>query len=158
MKYLLLAFSVFLLFTTCKKYPDGGYTKRGPKNIIGNWKLTLYEVNGIDSTDLINYNGDDKYKIVKIYKDGSVINISLNGSIVHISNFINKNQILHINGTENSSLKCIAENNVNYCFRKYFTPESNQVIDWSIEKLTNKEIILNCKLINNYKIKLNINS
>ena len=58
-KYLLAIISLFVItcFTTCKKYPEGGYTKQGPKRILGNWKLSLYEVNGIDSTDLINYNG-----------------------------------------------------------------------------------------------------
>ncbi len=52
----ILLFSM-LLFTTCKKYPEGGLLRQGPKvfTTIKNemWKLTLYEVNCIDGTFLI---------------------------------------------------------------------------------------------------------
>ncbi len=62
MKYLCLLLLLGVLVTSCKKYPEGGFTKRGPKNIIGTWKLTLYAVNGIDSTELIIYNNDESYR------------------------------------------------------------------------------------------------
>ena len=76
--YLLISISILLLFN-CKKYPEGGCERRGPKNIIGDWKLTLFEVNGIDSTDLINYNGDDRYKKINISKNGGNFSISTSG-------------------------------------------------------------------------------
>ena len=63
---LYLILPILSLFTACKKYPEGGTEKDGPKNIIGSWLLTLYEVDGIDSTNLINYNGNENYKKVRI--------------------------------------------------------------------------------------------
>ena len=63
----MILLSMMCLFN-CKKYPEGGCERRGPKNIVGNWKLFLYEVNGIDSTDLINYNNSEIYKEITILK------------------------------------------------------------------------------------------
>lgn len=48
-------------FTTCKKYPEGGWSNVAIKHLFGGnedntsktWKLKLYEVNSIDSTGFI---------------------------------------------------------------------------------------------------------
>ncbi len=52
---------ISLLFTACKKYPDGGFVDQTRKHLFGGHnvgncktrKLKLYEVNGIESTYLI---------------------------------------------------------------------------------------------------------
>lgn len=152
--YILIFISTLLLFN-CKKYPEGGCERRGPKNIIGDWKLTLYEVNGIDSTELINYNGNDVYKTIKIYKNVSVLQIDQKSSITSSASFGNKNQTLTITGeTDSNGRTCYFENNINYCYRLFLTPENSHTMDWQILKLTKEEIILTSTQKNSYKIKL----
>lgn len=50
LKHITAIAGIVLLFTTCKKYPEGGFQNQAKKHILGNWTLTLYEVDGIDST------------------------------------------------------------------------------------------------------------
>ena len=150
---MLIFISTICLFN-CKKYPEGGCERRGPKNIIGDWKLSLYEVNGIDSTNLINYNGNDGYKTIKIYKNVSVLQIDQKSSIGNSASFINNNKTIKINGDlVNSGQKCIIDAGINYCFRLFFTPESHS-IEWEVQKLTKNELIITTSLKNSYKIKL----
>lgn len=52
---------ILIILSTCKKYEDGGIIRLNRKHLFGErknnasktWKLKLYEVNGIDSTQLI---------------------------------------------------------------------------------------------------------
>jgi hypothetical protein len=156
--YLLLFLTTVLLFN-CKKYPEGGCERRGPKNIIGDWKLSLYEVNGIDSTDLINYNGDDRYKKIKFYQEGkgkaAKLYARANGASVNSVNFSNKNTILsfQVTGTYFGSVGC--GGNPTTCFKEIFSPEDGSDKDWDIIKLTKDELILASSQKNTYKIKLN---
>lgn len=156
--YLLFFISTFLLFN-CKKYPQGGCERRGPKNIIGDWKLTLYEVNGVDSTDLINYNGDDRYKKIKFYKEGngkeSKLYARANGATVNLTSFSNQNTILsfRINGAYYGSLSCGSTPIT--CFKEILNPEDGTAKDWNIIKLTKDELILTSSQKNSYKVKLN---
>ena len=55
-----------LLVVACKKYPEGGYIYKRDTDIQRQWYLTLYEVDGIDSTDLINYNKSETEIIEQI--------------------------------------------------------------------------------------------
>jgi hypothetical protein len=143
------------LFFNCKKYPEGGCERRGPKNILGDWKLSLYEVNGIDSTDLINYNGDENYKTIKIYKNASVTQIDQKSSITSVGSFSDKNKIITIKRqTELNGRVCYLDNNINYCYRLFFTPENSYKMDWKIIKLTKDEVSLSSSSKNTYKIKL----
>jgi hypothetical protein len=92
---LLMLFSIIVLsFTTCKRYPEGGWTNVAIKHLFGGhkkgssktWHLKKYEVNGIDSTMYItpgngytsfendeytfridNYSKNDYYGKSKIY-------------------------------------------------------------------------------------------
>ncbi len=150
--YILIFFSTLLLFN-CKKYPEGGCERRGPKNIIGNWKLTMYEVNGIDSTELINYNGNDNYKknsFVKHSNGDKEIIVDSKGSIAEKINFKDKNEKIEFYTNDQSSLKCIS----GYCYRNYFLPEGTNYNEWKIIKLTKTEIVLTSSQKNIYKIKL----
>jgi hypothetical protein len=59
--YFTIVCAIGLLFTTCRKYPEGGWSNVAIKHLFGGnhdnssktWKLKLYEVNGIDSTSFI---------------------------------------------------------------------------------------------------------
>ncbi len=152
--YLVIFVSVMCLFN-CKKYPEGGCERRGPKNIIGDWKLSLYEVNGIDSTNLINYNSDEIYKTIKIYKNVSVFQIDQMESITSSANFSNKNKTITINRqNEVNGSKCVTGGTISYCYRLFFTPENSHSMDWQILKMTKEEIILSSSTNKVYKIKL----
>jgi hypothetical protein len=152
--YLILFITTVLLFN-CKKYPEGECERRGPKNIIGNWKLSLYEVNGIDSTELINHNGDELYKTIRIYKNASTIQIDQKSSITSAASFSDKNKTLTIKRqTEIIGSVCYPDNNINYCYRLFFTPENSHLMDWEVLKITKEEIILSSVKNKSYKIKL----
>jgi len=68
----IFSFFFYFYFSQLTKNILKGAKKKGPKMLLnhnGVWTLTLYEVNGIDSTELINYNGDEKYKEVSFGKE-----------------------------------------------------------------------------------------
>ena len=81
---LLMLFSIILLsFTTCKRYPEGGWSNVAIKHLFGGhqrgssktWHLKKYEVNGIDSTIYITPgNGFTSFE-----NDDIVFKISANG-------------------------------------------------------------------------------
>lgn len=151
----LLIIIVSVCLFNCKKYPEGGCERRGPKNIVGDWKLALYEVNGVDSTNLINYNGNDGYKTIRIYKNVGVFQIDQKSSIGNSASFTNNNTKIRINGgLVNNGQKCILDAGINYCYRLFFTPESS-TIEWEIQKLTKNELIITTNIKNTYKIRLN---
>lgn len=152
--YFILFVSTLLLFN-CKKYPEGGCERRGPKNILGSWTLTLYEVNGIDSTDLINYNGDGVYKRITFLKNASTVSVNHEGYNYSASFFDNNSQI-KFSGAD-SPLNCGTYMGTNYCNRAVFVPEtenSNSFGIWEIRKLTKKEMVLSSTQKNSYLIKL----
>lgn len=69
---------LIMLFTGCKKYPEGGLysNKRAvfSQNMRGAefWDIELYEVDGVDSTDLIVSNNDASKRkgYVRFFKYG----------------------------------------------------------------------------------------
>lgn len=69
---------LIMLFTGCKKYPEGGLysNKRAvfSQNMRGAefWDIELYEVDGVDSTDLIVSNNDAslRKRYVRFFKYG----------------------------------------------------------------------------------------
>lgn len=157
--YLLILTSTLCLFN-CKKYPEGGCERRGPKNIIGNWNLTLYEVNGIDSTDLINYNGNDNYKKISFNKRQGTYNKDLDCRIngkngMSISFDAKKENITFEAGDLKKSIVCEAIIS-NDCYRMIFVPEAadNYRMEWNVIKLTKKEIKLKASNKNTYQITL----
>src|SRR5574343_1614751 len=150
LRFILLIFPSLIFLTTCKKYPEGGFTMRGPKMLLkhnGAWKLTLYEVNGIDSTELINYNGDENYKNVSFYKEDTHYNPNLYAAnyphFSYLIKFENDNKLLNFQSYDQSSTKfCYSNNQIyNGCYRLFFCPE-NKIIDWEIIKLTKTELHL----------------
>ena len=149
--YSIIFICTVLLFN-CKKYPEGGCERRGPKNIIGVWKLSLYEVNGIDSTELINYMGDETYKKVSIFKNVSTVSVSYEGFNSNSGHFEDNNTRIVFNSVE-SGRKCVQFNGVNYCYRSFLTPEIKRT-KWEIVKLTAKEFVFKNTGSAEYVIKL----
>ncbi len=138
-----------LLVVACKKYPEGGYIYKRDTDIKGIWELTLYEVNGIDSTDLINYNNDAIYKkvlFVKPHSDDKDISVTI-GGIGYLAYYVNSNKDLNFYSQEGTALVC----QMGYCYKMYFVPEGNSVA-WHITKLTNADMILTSSLTNSYKL------
>jgi len=150
--YMFFFISATLLFS-CKKYPEGGCERRGPKNIIGTWTLALYEVNGIDSTELINYNGDDIYKKITFLKNVSTISVDYKGYDGASAKFIKGNSEILFN----SSFNMTYYNSNTRKYRNILVPEASSKTDcaWEIIKLNKKEFVIKAQKQNAYTIKFN---
>lgn len=162
-----------IILCTCKKYPEGGFVNQTRKHLFGGnhvgdsktWKLKLYEVNGVDSTYLIQgaNNIPDFYdKFVTFTYKGRDVSDKYEAN-TYIQNY--SGTILR-KGTDiliaydwtfkQDSSQCKIVGSQKYCQRNVFFPEflkRNPV--WKIKKLTKKEFILSIELTNSYKIILN---
>ncbi|MES2132616.1 MAG: hypothetical protein V4506_09705 [Bacteroidota bacterium] len=165
---------VLLTLSTCKKYPDGGFVNQTRMHLFGGhkvgdsktWKLKLYEVNGIDSTYLIQGAGSipdfyDKF-VTFTYtgKEGSA-KYQANTFLYDYSGTIGTTYkeialaISHDPLNKQDSLQCKNINGTNYCSRNLLFPEINDYAKiWNIKKLTKKECALESTfhLKNSYKI------
>ncbi len=150
--YITLALICTAIFTTCKKYPEGGTIKKGPKNIIGEWRLILYEVDGIDSTSLINYNNTDDYKHVDVTTACSdcEIHMRITGGITYEFYFSDDN--ISIKGKADAYYG--AKTCFTFCLKEYFVPEGDSS-EWQILKLDSKEMHLQMQGLHNYNLKFN---
>lgn len=140
---LLILFLALLLVPSCKKYPEGGFVNRASKNIIGGWKLELYEVNGADSTELLTNSAYDSYKKISFQKNASTISISAPHSwpsMVHLSE--NNKKLVFENSQSEPAAECFLYQNVNCCYRSFLIPEGTQSAIWSIDQFTSKQIKL----------------
>jgi hypothetical protein len=163
-----LTMLILMTLSTCKKYPNGGFVNQTRKHLFGGndvgdsktWKLKLYEVNGIDSTNIIQ-NGttvdfyditfkltDTKYKsftantIFQSYRGSS-------GTTFNITFY-------NIDITKEDSVQCKKIDNVLVCYRNIYVPEVvTKNREWQIEKLTATELIINKSISNTYRIILN---
>jgi hypothetical protein len=164
-----------LSLSTCKKYPEGGFVKQTCKHLFGSnkigsnktWKLKKYEVNGIDSTYLIQGANSipDFYEKFVTFKY-SIFEVSpkfeattflwkFKGTVDDLEKKLNIG--LFQNPTKEDSIQCKIIDNINYCNRNILAPELNSVgKKWYIKKLTRTELVIetNWNLKNNYKITL----
>jgi hypothetical protein len=160
------------LQTTCKKYEEGGVIRVSRKHLFGErkdnasktWKLKLYEVNGIDSTQLIMgvnqiNNFYEKFITFKLdNKEG--FTFKANTALYDYGGTLDqvyKEVILsygHFPLNNLDSSQCNYYNSTLVCSRSILLPEgfyTNKV--WKIEKLTKKEFVIkNDGLENKYKI------
>ena len=168
--HILLCGALLLCSTACKKYPEGGFVNQTRKHLFGGnkvgdhktWKLKRYEVNGIDSTYLIQgansipnfydqfvtftYKGrevSDKYDASTYIQNYSGTMIKKGTDLLIAYNWINKED----------SMQCKIINNQRFCQRNIFFPEFlKRNPAWQIKKLTREELILSIQLTNSYKI------
>ena len=159
--YFTIVCAIGLLFTTCRKYPEGGWSNVAIKHLFGGnhdnssktWKLKLYEVNGIDSTSFITpgngftsfQNNEVVFKIsMKRYKDYFINSKTFSLGV----EFIDNKRKLNVGAAFED--QCI--NGI--CERDIFRPERDKhSFEWKIIKLTNNELILQGKFKSNYIIK-----
>ena len=153
--YALVICIVFM--TTCKKYPEGGFTKRGPKNIFGTWRLTLYEVDGIDSTELINYNNDERYKQIDVKKEQTKYSpnfyIKAFAASSNVFRFQDNNTKISLNTGGGYILVKNCGGTPMTCIKEFLNPEGPQVT-WEILELTKHELHLTFKQAHSYIIKM----
>lgn len=151
-------FASLLLFAACKKYPEGGFFNRASKNIIGGWKLELYEVDGIDSTDLIIYTGNEQYKDVNIYEENTRYNphlyIRSYGATENILVFKENKRKLEIYANTGYGGAKLCGGNPILCLKQFLNPETGQSTFWDIIKLSKTELIISSAQTKSYRIKL----
>ncbi|MBK9282831.1 MAG: hypothetical protein IPM51_00765 [Sphingobacteriaceae bacterium] len=160
---------------TCKKYDEGGWIRRTCKNLFGGnkvgdsktWKLKKYEVNGIDSTYLINTGGipDFYEKTIKFTYNsegdpsiGYLANTFVyeySGKIVPKSEYFTLG-MSHWPINQEDSAQCKSINSIYYCSRNLLFPELKDIYSkqWMINKLTKNELIIvsDYRLENSYKL------
>jgi hypothetical protein len=161
-----------LSLSTCKKYPEGGFVKQTCKHLFGSnkvgssktWKLKRYEVNGIDSTYLIQGANSipdfyEKFVTFKLTKEDVTPKFAANTFLHNYAGTIGKAYKIMLFAydwkTQEDSIQCKTINNIQYCQRNIFFPEFlTRNPEWNIKKLTSKELILSVTLKNTYKITL----
>lgn len=170
LKYTFIAI-VFFTLTTCKKYDEGGFVKQTRLHLFGGhkvgssktWKLKLFEVNGIDSTNLIlNANNiPDFYNkfITFSLKDKKFMDYSATTFLYNIAGEIDLSyHNISVgpwtsNWTKEDSTQCFLKNSIYYCSRNIFLPEiQDRAFLWNIKKLTKNQFILTVNAKNSYKI------
>lgn len=161
MKHILfILLATLILFTTCKKYPGGGKHSQFFKNLEGQWKLQLYEVDGIDSTNLTQGSNSianylDKFATFPMVHTGKRTQIHLQNHYRNYTVSFNnkKREILgleDLNTANFDSSGCLLYDS-QMCQRNIFNPKNEKYFNWKIEKLTKTELIL-LSTIYNYKI------
>lgn len=159
-KAYLLFFLVIMFFTTCKKYPEGGFRKYAHNGLINEtgkfWKLDLYEVNGIDSTNQVAVLAnlpDYKEKFLHFWTIKQRYfryDFADCHSWKYKFQFINDNkQIIFFTGYTNNETTCIVTSNG--CERNVLNPEG-KITEWNIEKLQKNELKLTSNQNNSYKL------
>ena len=169
--YLFTMLLSLALFTTCRKYPEGGWSNVAVKHLFGNnldnatktWKLKLYEVNGIDSTGFItpgngvtNFENDEVvFKIVK--RHSRDYNVSSKSCFFRLDLSKDKNkEMVFIGGSwgyGTTSPQCyngICERNIFYPFSA-----GSSYVAWKILKLKNDELIISSEK-NGYHYKITL--
>ena len=144
-------------FTTCKKYPEGGWSNVAIKHLFGGnhdnatktWKLKLYEVNGIDSTGFItagngftNFQNDAVLFTIKTRKGNDYKSTSLVYEYrIDLSKTDHKTLIF-----TGGSLDVVSNSQCykSVCERNIFNPSflANPYMIWKILKLKSDELIL----------------
>jgi hypothetical protein len=174
LKLFLLITITILFFTTCKKYPEGGWSNMAIRHLFGGhkkgssktWHIKKYEVNGIDSTIYITpANGyttfeNDEVTFLTTNNKEDVLRTKVYGFSVSFTKGLKdpkiKQKIYFAGGSSRGNIpysQCI--NSV--CERNIFNPlVPDMYFEWEIAKLTSTEFIIASKTNgNNYKITLN---
>ncbi len=165
--------AITLCFTTCKRYPEGGWSNLAMRHLFGGhktgssktWHLKKYEVNGIDSTMFITPgNGYTSFENDLItFKNGpgsdNVIRTKVYGFSVSFTKGLKDPKIkqkIYFAGGSFSNIK-YSQCYSSVCERNIFKPQVLEIYaEWEILKLKSNEFIIASKTNgNNYKIILN---
>ena len=174
--YVIILFCTLVVFTTCKKYDEGGLENLTRKHLFGGkkkgctktWKLKRFEVNGIDSTYLITGAGTipDFYdKFITFKNEGNTngyINFTAKTFLWEYIGVITPQdskmacKMIDKNLTKNDSLQCKNIDGNFYCNRNLLYPEFINEYNkpWVIKKLRKDELVieLSDKQTNFYKL------
>lgn len=160
MKNGLLLFACLVLLTTCKKYHDGGYHFNAFKHLEGQWKLKLYEVDGIDSTMLTQGattipDYQEEFARFPMLHTGKRREIKLENHYrdYEVTMGNKKRSIISVTNSNNSNFDpsgCLLYNSQK-CQRDVFNPTNDSYFNWKIDKLTKNELVL-VSLSYNYKL------
>jgi hypothetical protein len=162
--YFTIVCAISLLFTTCRRYPEGGWTNVAKKHLFGGhqkgssktWHLKKYEVNGIDSTAYIipgngvttfendeytfridQYSKNDYYGKSKAY----VYTLVWGDAQTPFENSKKEIGILVSNAGLTREEQC--NTNSGICERNIFNPNFNRLhLMWKIIRLTNNSFII----------------
>jgi hypothetical protein len=144
-----------------QKISRWGNSFRAVYKIQGTWKLSLYEVNGIDSSYLINGPELTGWFLRQFRENIWSWNKGPTEDYLNTFNhrfeikFANNKAEIHLYGTTGGDIPTnCSKASANQCVRNVLSPES-YATEWKIQKLTRSEIILTTANINSYKIKLN---
>lgn len=162
LKLIILFIAITLLFTTCKRYPEGGWSNVAITHLFGVnetdrvWKLKLYEVNGIDSTKYITSgNGYTSFENNEL----KFQNITTSKNLIvftkvykYTFEFTNRKKTSFLIYPNDNSNDIYCKNSI--CERNILNPENTKftVFEWKIIKLKRHELIITSNKINNYKI------
>lgn len=153
----------FILLTTlikCKKYPEGGLHLYANKNLIGKWKLEKYEVNDVDSTNLIITNNlqivKENYFDIE-YSKPSYSFAGFSGELLYrFRTDLSKKKTL-IGGRIDGGITSVPLDSSHIYLgqgiysRNILSPEGKQT-EWKILKLNSKHLIIEHHSTKHYKI------
>ncbi|MBC7861659.1 MAG: hypothetical protein IAF38_01720 [Bacteroidia bacterium] len=143
---------VSITFTTCKKYPEGGLQAFAFKHLLtdnnDSWKLKLYEVNGIDSTYLINAGGtsglySQALSAFKLNNESKAKDLSLRSGGYFYEGYFKQ-------GRSQLLFNCVGQ--ATNPLREIFNPEKTNLPIWVIDLLKKDKVIFTAKWDNFYKI------
>ena len=155
MKKIILSIALLLIVFTfsCKKYPEGPLISfRTPfARIIGNWQMTEYISNGIDSAQY--YNNSLNFHVEIGYRHREEEDKDLNIYLLN-ENKSFKERMLFSSDRKTLIVDCTDSIFYDNHGVNFFGPfKENTKCNWHILKLTNKEFKMSTDLNgNNYKI------
>jgi hypothetical protein len=164
--------SAALIFSTCKKYPDGSKHWKAGKKISGGfwapdkyWKITMFTVNGADSLKHYrNYPPNlnsfyDSYDL-QIEAIGSVPttkHFDMRSKFFRYGSYLTKRKsVLIIKPYFTEDLAYFHSDGTSF-EKNIFMPfvKEDQTYAWSIKKLTRQEFIITLENQNSYEIRMN---
>jgi hypothetical protein len=165
---MLVAFA--LPFSNCKKFPEGGSKRKAAKHLrdgfsgVRRWNVTLYQVNGVDSTS--SYKSGDRnsndgrrgydVRIAGPWYSKKIFVIDTQGWTFDVTLTESRSVLLmtHILGPD-SAITCFSQK---VCERNIFNPETefDRTTEWSILRLTDTEMVLEYRGANSYRIGMEV--
>jgi hypothetical protein len=152
-----------LHFIQCNK---GGIFRNIDEKLANNnshWRLVKYQVNGVDSTDLINFgnypNFKEKFFLAMKYSKYSGMPNCTNRFFVLAANFTDNDEYFTVSSVtpvkmnNNYGLDSCVSINKQECQRNVFFPEGIKT-KWKIKRFSSRKLILTCTQTNEYYLEI----